>query len=128
MSFPFAKQVFSIERIFTHLNGNPRSKEKIFGITSLTRAAGSPDRVLELNRGHWTIENGLHYTKDVSMGEDASRIRKGSGPRLMASFKNLIISLFKKSGIMKITEQTLNFALCKTKLFKFVGICNAIKN
>ena len=128
VSFPFANQVFSIEREFTDLKGKLTSHERAFGITSLPMPRGSSERLLELNRGHWIVENGLHYVKDVTMGEDASRIRKGDAPRVMASLKNLTISLFRKAGITAIAAQSLKFALSKFKLFKFVGIGGAIKN
>ena len=53
--------------------------EVVYGITSLGRERADAKRLLELTRGHWGIENGLHYVRDVTMGEDASRVRKGSG-------------------------------------------------
>ncbi len=128
VSFPCAQQIFSIERLFTDYLGNIKSSEKIVGITSLSQNQAGPDRLLDLNRKHWTIENKIHYVRDVSMNEDASRIRKGNGPRLMATFKNLTMSFFRIAGSNKIAEKLLQFKLDKKSLFKFVGICAAIKN
>ena len=54
--------------------------EVVHGITSLSPERADAKRLLELNRGHWGIENGLHYVRDVTMGEDQSRVRKGSAP------------------------------------------------
>ena len=98
------------------------------GITSLTRDVAGPERLASLTRGHWAIENKVHYVRDVSMGEDASRIRKGSGPRLMATFRNLCLSLLRESGITKIAEQMTKFALNKNAVFSFFGLRAAIKN
>jgi hypothetical protein len=62
------------------------------------------------------------------MGEDASRIRKQDGPRLMATFRNLTLSLFRQMNITKIAEKMLTFALGRGSLFKSFGIRGAIKN
>ena len=50
-----------------------------------------------LTRGHWGIENGLHYKRDVTMGEDASRIRKGVAPQVMAALRNSLIHLLSQT-------------------------------
>ena len=126
--FPFASQVFSVERSFSDYSGKLLSSETIFGVTSLAQEKAGPQRVLALNRGHWAIENKVHYVRDVTMGEDASRIRKGHGPRMMAIFRNLVLSLLRESNVTNIAEKTRGFALNKNTLFKFTGICGAIKN
>jgi hypothetical protein len=63
----------------------------VHGITSLTPERADAQRLLELTRGHWGIENELHYKRDVTMGEDASRVRKGVAPQVMAALRNSII-------------------------------------
>lgn len=128
VSFPFANQIFSVERKFSDFMGKLISTETVLGITSLTQEKASPERILQLNREHWTIENKVHYVRDVTMGEDESRIRKGNGPRLMATFRNLTLSLFRLAGITKIAEKMLLFVLNRSDLFKFVGIRGAITN
>ena len=128
ISFPFARQIFSVERNFSDFSGKLISTETVLGITSLSQEKAGPERILALNRGHWTIENKVHYVRDVTMGEDASRIRKGSGPRLMATFRNLTLSLLRQANITNIAEKFTRFALNKSELFKFVGVCGAIKN
>jgi len=65
----------------------------VYLITSLSPEQASPERLLVLNRGHWEIENRLHWVRDVTFGEDLSQIRKGAGPRMMATLRNLAISL-----------------------------------
>ena len=60
--------------------------------------------LLRWSRGHWTIENRSHYVRDVSMGEDASRIRKRSGPEVMAALRNLAIGLMRSAGASNIAE------------------------
>jgi predicted transposase YbfD/YdcC len=69
--------------------------EVVYGITSLSRERADAKRLLELSREHWGIENGSHYRRDVTLGEDASRVRKGSAPEVLAALRNSIIHLVK---------------------------------
>lgn len=78
---------------------NKATLEVVFYITSLPRGAASAETLLRLIRGHWAIENRLHYVRDVTFGEDRSRIRKGHGPENMALLRNLAIGLFRRSSL-----------------------------
>jgi predicted transposase YbfD/YdcC len=62
-------------------------------ITSVGRDRADAERLGELIRGHWGIENRLHHVRDVTLGEDASRERKGSSPEVMAALRNTAIHL-----------------------------------
>jgi predicted transposase YbfD/YdcC len=70
--------------------------EVVYGITSLSRQRADAERLLELTRDHWGIENGSHYRRDVTLGEDASRIRKGTAPQVMAAMRNTVIHVVQK--------------------------------
>jgi predicted transposase YbfD/YdcC len=74
------------------------TRETVYGITSLSAAQADAPRLLELTRGHWGIENGLHYKRDVTLGEDASRVRRGAAPQVMAALRNSIIHLLDKTA------------------------------
>jgi hypothetical protein len=65
----------------------------VHGITSLSPQRADAARLLELTRGHWEIENGLHDRRDVTPGEDASRIRTGAAPEVMAALRNTVVHL-----------------------------------
>lgn len=69
-----------IKRQYVAEPGMPTEHEDHYYLTSLppTVRWGCPAALLELVRGHWDIENRLHHVKDRSMGEDASRARRGS--------------------------------------------------
>jgi hypothetical protein len=69
------------------------TRETVYGISSLGVAVADAARLLELTRGHWGIENGLHYKRDVTLGEDASRVRREAAPEVMAALRNSIIHL-----------------------------------
>jgi hypothetical protein len=92
LAFPYAAQVFRLDReVFSVRNGTT-SFELVFGITSLNQRAATPQRLLVLNRGHWTIENSCHYVRDVTFSEDLCRTRRGSGGEVLAAFRNVAIN------------------------------------
>ncbi|HUS17278.1 MAG TPA: ISAs1 family transposase [Chloroflexia bacterium] len=103
LDFPHVGQVARVERIIEQVTSGKVRTEVVYLITSLSPEEASPERLLALNRGHWEIENRLHWVRDVTFGEDLSQIRKGAGPRMMATLRNLAISLLrlyrKASGI-----------------------------
>jgi predicted transposase YbfD/YdcC len=93
-------QVLKVEREMERVIGGKvveHSIEVRYAITSLSAKVGAK-RLLELVRGHWGIENRLHYVRDVTMGEDASRIRSGSAPEVMAALRNVVIALLRAAG------------------------------
>lgn len=98
MDFPYAKQVCAIRRETTHLVSNKFTTETVYGITSLEAQRANPERLLEASRGHWSIENRLHYVRDVTFDEDRSRVRRGVGAQVMASIRNLVISILRIAG------------------------------
>jgi predicted transposase YbfD/YdcC len=49
-------------------------------------------------RQHWGIENRLHYVKDVSLTEDASKIRSGNAPQILSLIRNLVINVIRLKG------------------------------
>ena len=81
-----------------------KREEIVYGITSLTPEKIDLPSLLSLNRGHWSIENRLHYVRDETFREDRSQIRTRNAPRVMAIFRNVAISLLrwlKKTNIAK---------------------------
>jgi hypothetical protein len=72
--------------------------EVIYGITSLTEQEADAARLLALARGHWGIENKLHYVRDVTLGEDGCRVRKGAAPQVLAATRNAVIHLLAAVG------------------------------
>jgi hypothetical protein len=89
--FPHAAQVIQLIRRVCDLHTRRWRTVIIYAITSLAHAQAGPARLADLIRGHWSIENGLHYIRDVAIGEDASQVRTGNGPHVMACLRNLII-------------------------------------
>jgi predicted transposase YbfD/YdcC len=91
-------------------------------ITSVPRSEAGAGRLLEWVRGHWSIENRSHYVRDVTMGEDASRIRKKSGPQVMAAMRNATIGFLRFTGATNIAEAIRRNASRVGELFTKLGI------
>jgi predicted transposase YbfD/YdcC len=85
--FPHAAQVIQVTRKTRDLRTRRWRTMTVYAITSLTFAQASPARLADLLRGHWAIENGLHYVRDVTFAEDASQVRTGTGPHTMACLR-----------------------------------------
>jgi predicted transposase YbfD/YdcC len=74
------------------------SEAVTYGITSLGWQEADAAQLEKLWRGHWAIENRVHYVRDVSMGEDAGSIRTASAPQALAAMRNSLLSLMRVSG------------------------------
>ena len=98
LDFPHVGQVFCLQREVTDLATGAARRETVYGVTSLLPAQAAPARLLALVRAHWTIENRLHWVRDVTFDEDRSQIRQGAGPQVMATLRNLAISLLRLAG------------------------------
>jgi predicted transposase YbfD/YdcC len=82
--------------------------EVAYGITSLTADKADATRLLSLVREHWRVENCLHYVRDVTLGEDACRVRKGSAPQVLAALRNAAVHLLagvKAESRVAVTER-----------------------
>ncbi|WP_369174933.1 ISAs1 family transposase [Streptomyces sp. R28] len=96
--FPGASQVFRLRRDTGNLDGEWTSKEIVFGVTSLPPDLAGPAHLNHYERFHWTMENKIHWVRDVTFREDSSQVRTGTAPRALASFRNLAISTIRLAG------------------------------
>jgi hypothetical protein len=85
-----ACQVFELKRV--RVEAGKRTEETAHGITSLGRHEADAGRLLGLVRAHWGIESGLHHVRDVTLAEDACRVRRGCAPQALAALRNLAVS------------------------------------
>ena len=105
LPFPHVAQVFLIERSVTDLQGKNLSSVAALGVTSRGSDRADPARLAGLIRGHWGIE-AMHWIRDSLYREDDSTVRTRSGPRAMASLRNLAIGAHRLAGRTDITEAT----------------------
>jgi predicted transposase YbfD/YdcC len=93
--WPGLAQGFEVTRERTEKG--KKTVEVVYGITSLTEGVADARRLSVLVREHWHVENRLHYVRDVTLGEDACRVRKGSAPQVLAALRNAVVHLL--SGV-----------------------------
>ena len=101
LDFPHVGQVFVLQRTRVIRSRDGQSKtefDRSVGITSLSPDRADPARLLALSRGHWAIENKLHWVRDVTFDEDRSQVRSGHGPQILAALRNTTISLVRLAG------------------------------
>jgi predicted transposase YbfD/YdcC len=97
LDWPGLAQVFRLRRT-TQLKGGGRREEIAYGLTSLPPGCADAARLLALARGHWGIENGLHYRRDVTLREDHCQTRQGVAPQVLAALNNLVLGLIARAG------------------------------
>jgi predicted transposase YbfD/YdcC len=122
LNFPGAAQVFQITRYRTDRTTGTRETHTWVGVTSLTPQQATPTQITALLRGHWDIENRLHWVRDVTYGEDHSRLRTGTAPRAMASLRNLAISALRHAGATNIAQALRHMTRDTTRPLTLLGI------
>jgi predicted transposase YbfD/YdcC len=109
IAFPHAHQAIQVVRRTRPVNARSGRKgrwrtETVYAITDLGPHEARPEELAAWIRGHWQIENGLHWVRDVTFAEDLSQIRAGAGPQVMAGLRNLAISLHRLAGATNIAK------------------------
>ena len=98
IAFPGAALAIRTTRRRKPLPGGKWRTETVHAITDPTHGQTRPAQLADAARAHWGIENRLHWVRDVTFDEDRSQIRTGHGPAVMATLRNLAISLHRTAG------------------------------
>lgn len=101
-------QVFRIQRERT-VRGK-KSVEVIYGWTSLSSKRCSPQQLLHFNRGHWSVENRLHWRRDAILGEDRCRVRFPAVAQMLAVLNSVVLSLMDLHQVSQVSRQIRRFA------------------
>jgi hypothetical protein len=96
--FPHAAQVLQVTRTTRDPGTRRWPTMVVSAITSLSFAQARPARLADLLRGHWAIENGLYWVRDVTLAEDVCKVRTGTAPQVMACLRNLAIGVLCRAG------------------------------
>ena len=123
LDWPGVAQVCRIETEVTR--GDRATVEVSYAITSVPRRQGDAATLLGWHRGHWGIENRLHWVRDVTMGEDANRTRVGSGPQVLAALRNAAISHLRVLGSTNIAASLRRNA---ARVVDLVKVLHSVKN
>jgi predicted transposase YbfD/YdcC len=120
LAFPHAAQAIQITRRTRRPGSRKWRTEISYAITSLQASQAHPDQLAGWIRGHWKIENQLHWVRDVTFGEDASTARTGTGPHVMAALRNLVISILRLAGHASIASALRHAARDPARAFRLL--------
>lgn len=138
--FPHVAQVSLVERYVTrkvrkrkknsrrYTTVETRTAVAVFVITSLSAREAEPEHIAGYVRGHWSIENKIHWVRDVTYREDSSRVRTAARPRIMATLRNLAIGLIRQAGHTKIAATIRKIKHDPHLLLAILGLQTAPQN
>jgi predicted transposase YbfD/YdcC len=121
-TWPGLAQVFELGRHVIMQKTGQERVEVVYGVTSLSSERATPGRVLDLVRGHWSIENKSHWVRDVTFDEDRSQVRCGSIPQVMAALRNTAIGLLRWAGHTNIAAACRRLAAQPAQALALIGI------
>lgn len=119
-SWPYLAQVFEYTRTWT--SKGVRKQQVRYGITSLPAEVSDAARLAALKRGHWQVENALHYVKDVTLDEDASQTHIGNAADVFVMVRNIAIGLLRRAGYRNIAAQLRRYSGCPHEALALLGI------
>jgi predicted transposase YbfD/YdcC len=121
LPFPHVSQVFLIERYVTDLHGKPVSAVAALGVASPGTGQADAAALARYVREQWSIES-LHWIRDTLYQEDKSKVRTRSGPRVMATLRNLAIGALRLAGRTDVTEATRWAGRAMDRPFTILGL------
>ena len=105
LNFPYVGQAFVIERHTIVKKTGKCTSEVVHGITSRSPEQADAQRLLMINRGHWSIENSCHYIIDWNYDEDRGRISTGYGPENITRLRRFAVGLIKSKGVTSVAQK-----------------------
>lgn len=118
--WPHLAQVCRLERVVARRGKT--SQEVAYAVTSLGPNHASPKRLLTLWRGHWGIENRLHWVRDVTFDEDRCQVRSGAAPQVLAALRNTVIGLIRLAGRRNIAATQRRYAAHPREALALAGV------
>jgi hypothetical protein len=96
-------------------------EETTYAVTSLARHEADAAVLEGFWRGHWTIENRVHYVRDVTFGEDTGQAYRGSTPQALAAFRNALLTLLRSLGWANIADALRHFEANVAHALQLIG-------
>jgi predicted transposase YbfD/YdcC len=124
LDLPHATQAIRITRRVRSLHRRRWHTVTVYAVTNLHAAQAHPARLADWIRGHWGVE-ALHHIRDVTFAEDASQVRTGTLPRVMASLRNLAIGILRAHGDRNIAAALRRNARDATRPLALLGITSS---
>jgi hypothetical protein len=108
------------ERII--LKTGKRTSEVSYGLVSLRPDEGGAAVVEGFWRGHWTIENRVHYIRDVTFGEDAGHAAQGATAHVLAALRNALLYLFRQARWTSLPDALAHYGASVVRAFTLIGL------
>jgi len=121
LTWPGVQQVLRRECERIELKTGKVSTAVTYGVTSVAPAVATPLELEDWWRGHWTIENRVHYVRDVTMGEDGHQMHTGQAPHALAALRNTLLTLLRGAGWTNIAAALRHFANVPSEALQFIG-------
>lgn len=118
--WPGLGTVCSVQRVVTR--AGKTSYEQAYAVTSLQPGRRAAAQCQALWRGHWGIENGLHWVRDVTFGEDQCQVRTGNGPQALAVLRNGVIGILRQAGHTNLAAALRSYAGHPRQALALIGI------
>jgi len=118
--WPYLGQVFQLVREVRSFATGKTTREVLYGLTSFSPSRAAPHNLLTFRRQHWSIENRLHYCRDVIFHEDACRLSGGHAAQAIAILNNLTLGLLRLHGFSAIAAARRLFNAFPTHALPFI--------
>jgi predicted transposase YbfD/YdcC len=122
LRWPGVQQVLRRECERRTLHTGHVSQTVTYAVTSLPSSAASAARLEALWRGHWTIENGVHYVRDVTLGEDAHQMHTRHAPQVLATVRNALLNLLRSAGWTNMAAAFRHYSYSPTAALQLLGV------
>ncbi len=122
LDFPHVGQAFMIKRQSYDKKTGKTSNETVYGVSSLHPDQADAAKVLQINRGHWVIENSCHYIIDWNYDEDRSRVRVGFGPENLTRLRRFAVGLIKSKNVKSVSQKMRQLLLNTRAVFDYLKL------
>ncbi len=120
--WPGAQQALRRQCVSVLRPSGKRREEVTYALTRVPASAASAAEVEGWWRGHWAIENRVHYVRDVTWGEDAGQARAGQTPRVLAALRNSVLTLLRTLGHTNIAAALRHYGACVERVLRLIGL------
>lgn len=121
LDWPGAKQVAKRQCLRRVTKSGKVSNEVTYAVTSLDRQWAGAQQLEAFWRGHWTIENKVHYVRDVTLLEDRCQMHKGNAPRVLAALKNALLAALRHCGWTNIAAALRHYGAFAQRALAFLA-------
>jgi predicted transposase YbfD/YdcC len=124
LTWPGVQQVLRRECQRTIMRTGSVSHAVTYALTSLPAQEIPESELADLWRGHWAIENRVHYVRDVTFGEDAHQMYIGNAPQALAALRNAIMNRLRATGWTNMAAALRYYANAVPQALQVLGLPN----